>query len=99
MKHARDWKDYEGSINDDLEKYFNKYKNQQEFKEELVHSFFTPKLTPEELKLVEEKNKDYMYTFIYGFHADVDIKEMQKSNSKQKYVHTNCIRRTVRLNF
>ena len=99
MKHARDWKDCEGSINDDLEKYFNKYKNQQEFKEELVQSFFTPKLTPEELKLVEEKNKDYMYTFIYGFHADVDIKEMQKSNSKQKYVHTNCIRRTVRLNF
>ena len=98
LKNDKNWRDYERSINDDLEKFFNNQRNLQEIKKEFVRSFFTPKLTQEELKLVEEKNKSHMYTYIYGFHADIDIEEMKKSDSKGKYVHASCIRRSICLN-
>ena len=61
---------------------------------EEVWSFCTPKLTKEELKLVKEKNKEHMMTYFRQFYADVGDEEMKKSNSKDKYVHTRCLRKT-----
>ena len=55
-----------------------------------------PKLTKEELKLVEEKNEEYMMTFLFG-NADVDVEEMKKSDSKDKYLHSGCLRGTAHL--
>ena len=91
------WKDYGGSINVDLERFLIHLQNQQVKKGERVHSFFTPKLTNEELKLVEESNGDHLKSYLhhyYGKNPDVDIDEMKRSDSKSKYVHSHCWRYT-----
>ena len=100
LKNDEDWEDEEVSINDDLEMFLTNLLNSKEIKEEVVRSFFTPKLTEEELKLVEAKNKDHLnsYSVHYrGRNADVDPEEMKKSDSKSKYVHGRCWRRTFPL--
>ena len=38
-----------------------------------------------------------MNTYLYGIDVDVDKEEMKKSDSKDKYVQTACIRRTTLL--
>ena len=89
---------YNGSINDDLESYFHKCLNQQKIKNERVRSYFFPKLTEAELKLVEEKNEDHMRTYLTDlFDADVDAEEMELSDSTDKYVHSECHRKTINL--
>ena len=97
LKNDREWKDYEGSINDDLDSFINNLQNSNEMGDEKVKSFFLPKLTKEELKLVEEKNEEHMMTYWFQIHADVDVEEMKKSDSKDKYLHSLCIRETVHL--
>ena len=87
---------YKGSINDDIESFYTNLQN-QEVRNELVWSFFTPKLTKEEVKLVEKKNKEFLRTFLYCELADVDPEEMKKSDSKDKYVHCQCWRETTLL--
>ena len=107
LKNEPLWEDYEGSINDDLESFCNKLMNKEEIEEE-VKSFFTPKLTTEVSKLINEQNREYMRTiskeYVCGiFAADDDQKfeshfeEMKKSESKDIYVHTRCHRETIRL--
>ena len=67
-------------------------------KEEIVQSFYTPKLTEEELKLVEDENIDYEKTFRFGFYSCEEAKwEMKQSDSNSKYVHGYCIRWTYSL--
>ena len=48
---------YKGSINDDLELFHKNLQTRKPIESEYVDSFFLPKLTKDELKLVEEKNK------------------------------------------
>ena len=95
------WRYEEVSINDDLEMFLANLLNSKEIKEEEVHSFFTPQLTEEELKLVENKNEDHLNTYLYhcsyGKNPDVDPVEMKKSDSESKYVHGGCWRRTFPL--
>ena len=70
-------------------------------KYEDVNSFFTPKLTNEELKLIKEGNKEHLETYwdhCLGGNPDVDVDEMKKSDSKSKYVHASCWRKTMQLN-
>ena len=71
----------------------NNLQNSEKTDNEEVLSFFIPKLTKEELKLVERKNEEHMETYI-GVYPDVNVEEMKKSDSKDKYVHTKCIRST-----
>ena len=101
LKNVKLWKHYEGSINDDLEKLLINLQNQKEMREEVVYSFFTPKLKNEELKRVEERNEEHLKTYtdymVYGLNPDVDVEEMKKSDSKSKYVHGGCFRRTIPL--
>ena len=101
LKNDEDWGYYEGSINDDLERFLINLQNQKEVEYEEVHSFFTPKLTNEELKLVQEGNEEHLKTYrtydIEGLNPDVDVEEMKKSDSKSKYVHGRCWRRTILL--
>ena len=100
LQNDADWKRYEGSINDDLERFFINLQNQKEVKTEFVQSFFTPKLTNEELKRVQEGNEQHLKTysaFYYGLNTDVDVEEMKKSDSKSKYVHGQCWRRIIPL--
>ena len=100
LENDEDWKRYEGSINDDLERFFTRLQNQKEVKEEDVYSFFTPKLTNEELKLVKKGNEEHFRTYGYyiaGKNPDVDVEEMKKSNSKSKFVHGRGFRYTISL--
>ena len=91
---------YRGSINDDLERFLNNLQNQTEVKEEYVESFFTPKLTYEEMKLVQEGNEEHLRSYVDCFNSvnpDVGFEEMEQSNSNSKYVHGFCWRRTFPL--
>ena len=101
LKDSEGWVDEEESINDDLERFMIDLQNQKEVKDENVYSFFTPKLTNEELKLVQEGNKEHLETYwdhCLGGNPDVDVEEMKKSDSKSRYVHASCWRRTMQLN-
>ena len=98
LKDEIGWKDGE-SVHDDLEKFLTNLEN-NEIEDEWVNSFFTPKLTEEELKLVEERNEQHLVTYADHFHGknpDVKLKEIKKSNSASKYVHGHCIRQTFYL--
>ena len=100
LKNDPDWKRYNGSINDDLERFFISLQNQREVKEEEVFSFFTPKLSTEELKFVQEGNAEHLKTYAdyyIGKNPDVNAEEMKKSDSKSKYVHGQCWRYTMPL--
>ena len=90
--------EYKRSINDDLESYFQKFLNQEKIKIETEVSLFLPKLTEDELKLVEKKNENHMRSYLLGlFGADIDAEEMKLSNSRDKYVHSGCYRKTIYL--
>ena len=97
LKNDPEWRIFKGSINDDLDLFINNLQNSNEVEDEYVDSFCTPKLTKEELKLVEEKNQDHMRSYLLEFGADVDVKEMKKSDSNDKYVHCWCRRDTLHL--
>ena len=88
------------SINDDLEDLITRLSQSEEIDIEGVTCFFTPKLTKEELKLNELRDKahllpysDYTHQFFRG-DPDVDPEEMKKSDSKDKFVYSSCWRRT-----
>ena len=91
------WEHNGVSINDDLDSLFHKFQNQEEIKNEAVPSFCTPKLTKEELQLVEQKDIEHMKTYFWNERADIDVEEMAKSDSKDKYLHTRCRRVTIQL--
>ena len=100
LKNDKDWERYDGSINDHLERFIINLQNQEEVKTESLSSFFTPKLTNEELKLVQEGNEEHLKTYSYyssGKINDADVEEMKKSDSKSKYVHGTCARYTIPL--
>ena len=94
LKNETGWEDI--STNDDLEIFLTNILNSKEIKEERVDSFFTPKLTEEELKLVEAKDKAHLNSY-YFHYPDVNPVEMKKSDSTDKYVHGRCWRRTYSL--
>ena len=62
------------------------------------NNFFLPKLTEEELELVEKRDTSYLQTFtkwsIYEQNPDVDETEMMLSESDSKYVKGWSRRRT-----
>ena len=100
LQNEPGWRLYEESINDDLERFIINLQNQIDVKPEDVFSFLTPKLTTEELKLVQEGNEEHLKTYSYYFNGknpDVDVEEMKKSDSKSKYVHGYCLRKTIPL--
>ena len=94
------------SINDDLEDLITRLSQSEKIDVEDVYCFFTPKLTKEELKLVELKDEahllsysNYSHKFFRGGDPDVDPEEMKKSDSKDKFVYSSCWRRTKCLKF
>ena len=96
LKNDEEWKDHDVSINDDFETFFTNLQGQKEIENEWVYSFFLPKLTEEELKLVEDKNEQHLSTY-YLRNPDVDPEEMKRSDSKSKYVYGRCWRATIQL--
>ena len=87
LKNDEDWENEEGSINDVLESFLINLHYKKEMKQESVSSFFTPKLTNEELKFVQEGNEEHLKTYLVhfaGMNPDVDVEEMKKSDSNSK---------------
>ena len=87
--------EFNGSINDDLEAFVTNFSNSN-VKEEMVWSFFTPKLSKKELKLVEMGDKEHLKTY-WKINPDVKVEVMKKSDSKDKYVKAECRRVTMYL--
>ena len=81
------------SVNDDLESFFKKLKLGNEPNED-VRTYFLPKLTEEELELVEKKDFNYFQSFSWS-NPDVDKSQMKLSESDSKYVQGFCWRKTV----
>ena len=90
---------WEESIQDDLESFFEKLKIGNEKREDVV-TYFLPKLTNEELKLVELKDENHLQEYVWqiiGRTVDVDPEQMKKSESDSKYVRSKCVRYTYLL--
>ena len=77
------------SVNDDLESLFENIRLGKE-PDEQVTTYFLPKLTKEELEMVERGDSSYLQTFwdwvIEEENPDVDETEMMLSESDSKYV-------------
>jgi len=90
------WKE---SVQEDLESFFDKLKIGKEKRAE-VATYFLPKLTNEELKLIEMKDQDHLQEYVWqiiGRPVDVDPEEMKQSESDSKYVRAHCVRYTFLL--
>ena len=100
LKNDEDWKRYKRSVGDNLETFFHNLQDGIKIKNEWVFSFFTPKLTEEELKFVQEQNKEHLSTYsryYFGKNPDVDPEKMKKTDSRSKYVRGSCGRLTIQL--
>ena len=93
----------EMSVHDDLESYLLKLSIQDDkLKDELVWTYFLPKLTPKEMKLLKSKNIEFLKT-IDRPNPDIleKIEEEETigmNKTKSVFVSGGCIRRTVLLN-
>ena len=88
------------SINDDLEILFDDL--QQDHKASFSYTYFLPKLTEDEMELVEIKDPNYFRTFYNvtergSNNPDVSKHEMKMSRSESKFMYGDCRRRTNRM--
>ena len=83
----------EDSVNDDLESFFEDLRLGKEPDDE-VWTYFLPKLTEEELELVERKDASYLHAF-FEDDPDVEEAEMKLSESDSKFVQGVGRRRTI----
>ena len=81
------------SVNDDLEKLFEDIQLGKKPDDE-VDTYFLPKLTKEELNLVERKDSNFMHNFYQNMKADVSKAEMMLSESNSKFVQGFGLRKT-----
>ena len=80
------------SVNDDLESLFEDLRLGKEPKKR-VNTYFLPKLTEEEMELVERKDRNYFHTLQF-LSPDVEKAEMILSESDSKFVQGLGWRRT-----
>ena len=87
----------EESVTDDLESLFEDIRLGKKPKSQMG-TYFLPKLTTEELKLVARKENSFMHTFSSTFWAEMDADvseaEMKLSESDSKFVRGICRRKT-----
>ena len=96
LLNDRAWSRQQQSVNDDLEAFIETINNGEKIGSEVTRSFYTPKLTKDELRLVDEGNKDFLQKFFYPA-PDISAEVFAKSDSKSKYVHGDCGRLTFSL--
>ena len=85
------------SVNDDIESLFEDIRLGKE-RAEWIHgliffTYFLPKLTDEEMRLVDRKDTSYFETFSFA-DPDVDEAEMKLSESDSKFLHGRGSRST-----
>ena len=93
LDYCNEKQDAKESINDELDSFFEDLRLGKE-PEKFVNTYFLPQLTEKELELVEQKDENFMRTFINGQGADVKKHEMTASESDSKFVYTWGRRRT-----
>ena len=81
-----------GSIDDDLEAFYSDLLNGR-ISESSSNTYFLPKLTEKEQKLVDDKDLNY-FKSLRLVNADVDKIEMQLSTSESKFVRGQAWRKT-----
>ena len=83
---------YKGSINDSIETLLGNIRlgNQPN---EILNLYFTPRLTDEEMQLIDRKDPDYLQTFTSSY-PDVNEASMKNSESDYKFCETMCTRKT-----
>ena len=81
------------SVNDDLESFFEGL-NVAKVEKLWNITYFLPKLTDEEHKLIRNQDQHYFKTFYFSTNPDVDEIEMRRSESKSKFVYGESRRRT-----
>ena len=81
------------SLNDDLESLFEDIQLGRE-PDDFVNTYFLPKLTEQELKLVERKDYNFMHTFEWMMNSDVKKTEMAASESDSKFLEGRGKRKT-----
>ena len=81
------------SVNDDLESLFEDIRLGKEPKKKVM-TYFLPKLTEEEMKFVQRKDRTYFQTFQWSFDPDVPEAEMMLSESDTKFVRGHGHRKT-----
>ena len=81
------------SVHDDLELFFEEVQLGKKINHS-VCTYFLPKLTAKEKKLVAQKDLKYMKNFVRGHDADVTEEEMKLSESDSKFVLAWCRRKT-----
>ena len=88
------------SVNEDLEELLEKLEIGEDLKQ-CVWSYFLPKLTKQEVKLVRLRDEDHLKTYsTYGLpeqDPDIDEKEMKLSKTKSKFLISNCFRWSFKL--
>ena len=81
------------SVGEDLETFIERIKNGEINKElDFKSSFLLCLLDKVERKKLEEKNEDFMKTFLWGRKADVS--EWKESESNLKFSRSVCLRFT-----
>ena len=83
----------EGSVCDDIESVFENLQLGKRPKP-WAHTYFLPRLTEEEMELVERGDQVYFQTFHQSENPDVRRAEMMLSESDSKYVRGLCQRNT-----
>ena len=88
------YREEQNSVNEDLESLFEKIRLGKEL-DEKVSTYYFPKLTEEELELVERRDTSYLDTF-YMSNPDILVTKtkMKRSASYSNYVNGLSMRRT-----
>ena len=94
----RERQNWKKSVNDDLESYLENMKTGELYREDARFTFFLSKLTERELKLLEDKNHEFLAMFDAEEDPDVPKLEMAKSESTSKFAYIQGYRRTESLN-
>ena len=80
------------SVNDDLESFFEDLRLGKE-PNEFVATYFLPRLTEEEMELVERKDQSYLASFTFGLLYSKKA-YMKLSESDSKFVDGQGLRKT-----
>ena len=94
------------SVGEDLETFIKRIKNGKINKDtipcdgEFGHSFLLCLLDEEERKKLEQKDEDFMWTFVSNCRGNADVSEAEwaASDSNLKFTNTDCYRYTYFIN-
>ena len=83
------------SANEDLETFFKNVRHGNKL-DSNIHTYFLPKLTEEEMELIEKKDPKYLTTLRSPYPIkQVSVVDVPTKNATPEYVECLCYRSTV----